>query len=104
MPNLVIRAIDDRQSPMENMEMDTQRSRWVCLICTAEVRGLVICDGPKCQRCTRQATLQQTIAPGQAIPEAISPEAKSATAILARHQAAGSFRIPPKAIPKELLK
>ena len=91
---MVIEYTDDGHHPLEDMETTTERSRYVCLPCTREVRGLVICDGPICRRCTRIATMQRVLAPGQKVPEPQSLEERKMTEILARHKAMRRFTLP----------
>lgn len=92
--DIIIRAIDDDRHPLADMEMTTERSRYVCLVCTREVRGLVICDGPVCRRCTRVATMQRVLGPGEKVPEPQTAEERKVNEILARHQGMSHFSLP----------
>jgi hypothetical protein len=96
---VIIRAIEDQRHPLDDMVMETERSRFVCLPCTREVHALVLCDGPICRRCTRPATIQKTLNASEAIPEPVSPECERLTKVMGWHQGQGHFQLP-KVKPK----
>lgn len=101
---LIFRAIENERSPLDDVEFEIERSRYVCYRCTREVHALVLCPGPICRRCTGVAQMQKVLAPTEAIPEPVSALAKKATEILGRHHGQRHFQLPkvkPKPKPDE---